>query len=347
MSTVIKMRDLYKRVLSVFELPSLTTDLLGKIMAGSEKADDYEEILKYDKFFTSLICNLASANMKESAVSSLSHGVVVVGQQHIRNMVLGHQVARAFAPFADNEFKDLETSEKNAKYAIKAEEFAKKCNNEYTGIAFTAGYIFDIFNGWLLKEPALAEKYSPLLETIWKHGLRTASLAWALATHERVYISLRKIVFASALIHDIGKMGLAIFAPDEYYKCLEKMKSERDLNISDDAFEAIVEKEFFDLTHQEIGSAIIFHSKLLRELEMGLDFHHDSILLKTRNPESFLEAAVINIADRMAWLTERKASFSMEELREIVEPHAAHFPLKAHDVMDLYAMLRGKGLLAT
>ncbi len=346
MKKPIEMRAFYKRVLSIFELPPLSQDILTRIMAGSEKANDYEEVLKYDKFFTEMICKFASAHMKTSVVTSLGHGVVVVGQQSVRNMVLGHQISRIFSPHADTAFKDLETSGKLVKYGLRAEEFAKKCGNEYTGLAFTAGYIFDIFNGWFESDKKMEEKFSPLLDQVWKHGLRAASLAWALANHERVFISLRKNVFAAALLHDIGKLGLALLAPEDYALAFEKIKTDREINPSDDSYEAKIEKDYFDLTHQEVGSAIIFQSKLLRDLENFLDYHHDSILLKARHADSFLVAAIINIADRLSVMTEKKATFTMEELQEVVRPHKDYFPLKAHDVMDLYAILRGKALLA-
>lgn len=347
MRVEIEIRALYKKLLSVFELAPLTTDLLTRIMAGSEKANDYEEILKTDKFFTTLLCRQASATMKETVVTSLAHGVVVVGQQRVRDAILGHQITRIFKPFADNEFEGMEVSEKNVKFALRAEEQAKKCRNEYTGMAYAAGYLFDIFALWLAQDEKLTESYGGLLESTWKHGVRTATLAWALATHERIFIPVRKIIFTSALLHDIGKLGLAVAFPKEYLICLNQMRDAHETNYLDDAYEAVLEAESFDLTHNEIGSALLFQTKALRELEMDVDYHHDSILLKTRNPDAFLGAAVVNIANRISFLLERKPNFEMEELQEILKPHANHFPLKAHDVMELFAQVRSRGLLAT
>jgi HD-like signal output (HDOD) protein len=341
----IELRAFYKGLLSKFDFDVVTAELIQKIIAGSEKADDYEEILKKDKFFTTAVCSRASANMKASVVSSLGHGVVVVGQTSVRNMVLGHSMARIFSPTADNEFVSLEESGKLLKYSLKAEEHAKKCNNEYAGLAFAAGYIFDVFSYWIRKDPALTEALEPFLETIWKHGFRTAALAWALATHERVFISHRKLVFSAGLLHDIGKLAMSVYAFKEYWPAIEKMRSEKDAHKTNDAYESRIEREFFDLSHMEIGSALVFQTKFLRELEIDIDFHHDSTLLKTRNPDAFLGVAILSIADSIAWTMERNSSFGHEELQEILKPHAAYFPLKSPDVMELFAKIRSKGQL--
>lgn len=341
----LELRAMYRGLLSKFDFDGVAADLMQKIIAGSEKADDYEEILKKDKFFTTVICSRASANMKASVVSSLGHGVVVVGQTNVRNMVLGHSIMRMFSENADAEYVSLEESGKHLKYALKAEEHAKKCNNEYAGLAFAAGYIFDVFTYWINSELRFKETLEPYLESIWKHGIRTATLAWALATHERVFISHRKIVFAAGLLHDIGKLATSIHVFREYAPLIIRMRDEKDSHKTNDAYEARIEREYFDLSHMEVGSALVFQTKFLRDLETDIDFHHDSTLLKTRNPDAFLGVAILNIADRLAWTMERNASFGQEELQEILKPHAAYFPLKSADVMELFAKVRGKGQL--
>ena len=70
MALEIKLRDLYSKLLSVFELDAVSSELLSKVAAGSEKAEDYETICRSDKFLTATICSAASAHMKMSVVSS-------------------------------------------------------------------------------------------------------------------------------------------------------------------------------------------------------------------------------------------------------------------------------------
>jgi putative nucleotidyltransferase with HDIG domain len=342
----LKIREVQKALFNVFDLGPLVTEYMLKVIADSENAEDYEEIFKHDRFFTETICRQASASMKTSVVSSLGHGVVLVGEERVRDMILGHTIERIFSPHADNAFKGWEDSAKLLKYAQKAEEQAQRCKNEYVGMAFAAGLVFDIFSRWISADQTTETFFRDFFERTWRHSLTSATLAWGLATHERVLISHRKIIFASALLHDVGKLGLSLFAPGVYSAGLEKMKKLEAENPSDDSYEVTVERELFDLSHAEIGSSIVFQTKFLRDVENEIDFHHDSTLLRTRNPDAFLGAAVVNIADRMATLMRHKPDFLVEDLQEILKPHAASFPLKAHEVMSVFADLRGRTLLA-
>ena len=273
MTKDIEFRDFYKKILKTFDLGQIGTELLTKIMAGSEKSDDYEEVLKHDAFFTATICKKADDSLKTSTVKSLGHAVVLIGQQGTRNMVLGHLIQRLFSPKADEQYQNFEEAAKKIKYALIAEEQAKKIKNEYTGIAFAAGFIFDIFKEWINQDPKLSEKFTPLFDYTWKHSLKAATIAWTLATHESVLISYRKIIFAATLLHDIGKLGLAVYDPEIYQKCLEKMNARRELYPLADDYEVQVEKEFFDLSHVEVGSALIFRTRVLHEMELEIDFH--------------------------------------------------------------------------
>ncbi|MCC6278186.1 MAG: HDOD domain-containing protein [Oligoflexia bacterium] len=340
----VDLRSLFEKTFKPFHFNDLTQGLLERISHGSEKADDYEEIIRQDAFFTEKICAAASSNMKSSVVSSLGHAVVLIGLQRVRNGVLGHSLLRNFDSKADGDFQDLQQSEKVLKYCLLAEEHARKCKNEYVGLAYIAGFAFDVLSQAVRKE----EKWGSLeahFEFLWKHSLRSATLAWALASHERVFIAHRKIIFAAGLLHDIGKLVLCLYDYEKYFPVLEEMKSQRDVNQNDDSYEAAIEKKYFDLTHAEVGSMLVHNIGILRELEMEIDFHHDSTLLRTRNPDAFLGVATLNIADRLAWLMDRKPSFEQEDLQEILKAHAQYFPLKSSDLMDLFAKTRSAGLL--
>jgi HD-like signal output (HDOD) protein len=334
-------RLFYSQVLKKFDLGFAVTEILNRIMAGSDRSDDYEEVLKHDEFLTRIVCTTATASLKTSSVKSLSHGVVLVGQQRVRNMVLGHGIARLFSDSADKDFMDFESAEKNIKYALLAEDQAKKIGNEYVGIAFASGYIFDIFSSWILSNPQFADLHS-LLTDVWEHSLKAGCIAWSISTQENILISHRKIIFAAALLHDIGRLGLALLDPVTYRECLKKIGFLRPQNGNDDAYEAQIEKEFFDLGHPEVGSAIIFQSKFLRELEMEIDFHHDRTLLQMRNPDAFLGGVVLNISDRLSSLVTNNRCFSASDVAPIIRIHSAYFPLNSQDLVTLVAKIRSK-----
>lgn len=341
----IKIRELYNAVLRKFEPAPMAYDILNCIMSGSDKAEDYEVILRTDRFITSTICNKASEPMKKTVVRSLGHAFVLMGAQKTRNGVLGHILQRVVSENADKTFQSFEEAEKKVKYAMAAEEQAKKVNNEYLGLAYSSGYLYDLAANALSQDNNVAATVSPLLESTWKHGLNTATIAWSLATHERILITFRKHIFGAGLVHDFGKVGLAMMAPEDYKGILAKFEEEKKINISDDSYESTHEKNVFDLSHEEVGSLILFHSRLLQELEQEVDFHHNLSLLKSRSPDGFLAGAILNVADRISTLMANKSNFEIDDFKDILLPHKKYIPLNYADVYQMVSTLKAKQLL--
>ena len=141
-------------------------------------------------------------------------------------------------------------------------------------------------------------------------------------------------------MHDIGKLALAAFAPAEYAVCIEKIKAAKNLNRDDDAFEVATEKEYFDLSHPELGSALVFRAHFLKEIEMEIDFHHDGTLLRMRDQDAFLGGAILNIADRLSCLAENSKIIKADDVVPIVKPHSSYFPLNSQDIEDLCSQIR-------
>lgn len=341
----VEFRDLYQKVLHNFTLEGVTGNLLLKIIAGSDKGLDYEEVVRTDRFLTTKICAIASEGLKSGAISSVGHGMALVGIQKVRNALMGHCLKRMFFPDTDERFSNLDDAEKNLKYSIAAEDLAKKCGCEYKGSAFAAGFVFDIFATWITKNPELQTNCGPLLEEVWKHGVATASLAWNLANHESIVLSQKKNIFTAGLLHEIGRLVLGFYSPSEYAECSKKIAEKAKVNSNDDAFMVAVEKEFFDITHMEAGSALVFQMKALREDESLIDFHHDPILLKTRSPDAFLGVAVINMADRLAWAQKVTPNLELDSIKPILKDHAAYIPFDPLDIQTLFNRVKAKGLL--
>lgn len=345
--TEINLRDMYQKVFHRFDLDKINLDMLNLIASGSEKAEDFEEIIKHDSFFTEVICKKASAAMKSNAVSSLSHGVVLVGVQKARDFVIAHGIKRMFDPNADKSFS-LETFDEVIalpKHAILAEEFAKRCENDYSGLAYACGYLFDVFNLWMGTDEKTMETQQAFLEEIWKHSLNTASLAWALATHEKILISHRKLIFGAGIVHEIGRLGLSMFDMNEYKKAVDEVEGARESHVDDDSYEVAAEKKVFDLTHPEVGSTILFHTQILRDFEEVVDFHHDLAVLKIRHPDAFLGGAILKLADRLSWLLKNKKEAGPDDMEDIIKPLKEYIPLTTTDLGELCGAVKGASLL--
>jgi len=283
--------------------------------------------------------------MKKTVVRSLGHAFVLLGTQRARNGILGHTLLRMVSPNADTSFQSFEESEKKLKYATLADEHAKKVKNEYAGFAYACGYLYDVAQNWINADTANAPFLQPLLECVWKHGINVATTAWTLATHDRILISLRKNIFGAGLMHDFGKIGLAMHAPAEYQALLPKFDEQRKIQPTDDSFESFLEKQVFDMSHEEVGSALVYHSKILKELDTEVDFHHNLALVKSRNPDSFLAGAILDIADRICNLLITKQNIEVDDFKDILAPHREYIPLNTTDIYHAVSGLRAKQLL--
>ena len=323
----------------------METVLLEKIMAGDDKGESYEETLRTDRFFTEQIVTAASSTMRSSVVKSLGHAVVLLGPENIRNMVYGHTIERIHNPQADMQFAGIQESAKFCGLALRAEDHARRCGNEYTALAFAGGYLFELFRAWAQRDPSLGENVVATIDSIYKHSLRTAAISWAITSHPKILIAHRRPAYVAGLLHDVGKAALACTEPQTYLKCFEEMKEAQKKDPSDDIYDIEIEKRQLKLSHPEVGSFVVFGTKYLREIESLIDFHHDFVLLKKRDQNLFLLACVINIADRIAFLLETNSQLTESDLTPILKPHKSYFPLHTGDILNIVMSTKNKALL--
>ena len=108
-------------------------------------------------------------------------------------------------------------------------------------------------------------------------------------------------------------------------------------------YEAIMEKEEFNMSHAEVGSFLIHQTKILKELEGVVDYHHDYSVLKIRNPELFILVVIVNISDRFSYLLESNSDFEIPYVSKILESFQGLIPLTASEVQSMVITLRSKG----
>ncbi|HYB21716.1 MAG TPA: response regulator [Thermodesulfobacteriota bacterium] len=107
-----------------------------------------------------------------------------------------------------------------------------------------------------------------LLERIWNHSFLTGILAKAIAKGENQKQIVIDDSFTAGLLHDVGKLILSVYIPEQYHEVQEKAKS-RKISL----WEA--EKETFGVTHCEVGAYLIGLWGLPDPIVEALTFHHD------------------------------------------------------------------------
>lgn len=104
------------------------------------------------------------------------------------------------------------------------------------------------------------------LETIWAHSLRTARLASALARAEGFDARRVDGAFASAILHDVGKVVLLSGLPDEYAEVLA-------IQASEGCTTAEAERRIFGTSHGEVGGYLMGIWGLPDSILEGVAYH--------------------------------------------------------------------------
>jgi putative nucleotidyltransferase with HDIG domain len=102
------------------------------------------------------------------------------------------------------------------------------------------------------------------LQACWRHGIGTAICARMFAPHAGLSSDA---AFAAGLLHDIGRVGLAVSCP-EYYRQVMLFRQERDCTY-DEAEQAI-----FSLDHAAVGRAISERWNLPEAIRDAVAEHH-------------------------------------------------------------------------
>jgi HDOD domain-containing protein len=338
------LREIYKASFETVTAGRTASILLTRVAANDDVGDAYEEAIKIDRFFTTQTIEAASAALKKSVVKSLSHSTALFGKETIRNFVFGHTLLRIQNPAADQIFQELNKSKVVLKRAIEAEEISKKLSNQYGGLAFCAGYVFDLIEQRFIADTRY-QKFQTFFDQTWRHCLRTACLTHAFTHHPTVLVKLNRLGFGGGLLHDVGKLLLLTAVPEKYEELIKQFEEAKASSPMDDVPQVEIEKKAFGLSHPEIGSFFCSHLGFVSELESVVDFHHDFGVLKTRDPDLYILAQFINVADRLAFYLETTAQPEVNNLTRLIEPHKPLFPLTAPEVQTLIVTLRSKAAL--
>ena len=114
-------------------------------------------------------------------------------------------------------------------------------------------------------QPDPAGRFS--LDELWHHSLRTATLAKALASSERVAKPVVEEAFVAGILHDIGKLVLAANFAAEYERVLEQV-----VTLKTSLLDA--EQQAFGATHAQVGAYLLNLWGLPLPVVEAIALHH-------------------------------------------------------------------------
>lgn len=126
-------------------------------------------------------------------------------------------------------------------------------------------------------------------EEFWKHSIGVAVASKLIAQRLGVDKKLLEEFFIAGLIHDIGKVLMNNFFPDEMKQIIDTSQSQGGLIID-------IEKNLLGLTHEEIGIAIGKKWNFENNLLYAVGRHHIPVL----KGDSAIYSMVVHVADTFA-----------------------------------------------
>jgi putative nucleotidyltransferase with HDIG domain len=107
----------------------------------------------------------------------------------------------------------------------------------------------------------------PALRSCWRHSLACAVIAEELAASGSS--REKDVAYTAGIIHDIGRLGLAVAYPEQYASLLSKAEEEPCDILAR-------ERELFGIDHCEAGRALVLRWNLPREFADVASKHHGS-----------------------------------------------------------------------
>ncbi len=125
----------------------------------------------------------------------------------------------------------------------------------------------------------------------WQHSLAVAAAARFIA--ERSKYPAPEVAYTAGILHDVGRAGLDISAPDDFARLMDVFKSDNGLTVA-------VERETIGIDHAAAGEFMLRHWNLDEKLADAVGRHHSEDLAGVEGGTDVL-ASILQAADLTAW----------------------------------------------
>jgi HD-like signal output (HDOD) protein len=130
------------------------------------------------------------------------------------------------------------------------------------------------------------------MEALWQHSVSTAAAAHRIATAEKMDRDMVAAAFLAGMLHDIGKLVLAMGLPEQYAKVLKQAASGRPGELQ--------QMEMLELraSHTDVGAYLVGLWGLPNTIAEAIAYHEDPSQSRST---SFGLPAIVHAADRLAY----------------------------------------------
>lgn len=302
----INIRKLYTDVFYNFTPPPHIQKIIQINMSGSGDAFDYLKALEHNVDLIEYLKNTANT-LTNSTIKHFDHALALIGLNNVKNCLLGIELAKMLTPDLKvlPLFKD---AIQNIKHAVEAEETARKISCSYSEVAYSCGFIYDVFEKSFQKldlnglENSELKSPDILINEVFNNGIRTAITAEEFSKFFK--ITYKKYIFAVSLLHNIGKLVLFAYSPKVYDAIISTAKK-NNVNYHQ------AEVESVDTFHNTLGSLYIRQLNFLKDLEKVIDSHHNITLLKHVDIQLYELACILFVSSLV--VKHNKANKNIEE----------------------------------
>ena len=150
------------------------------------------------------------------------------------------------------------------------------------------------------------------IESLWQHSLVTGQCARWIATIEAAGDEVNAQAFTGGLLHDLGKLALAVNRPEEFQRALS-LTQETGFSLWE------TEREVFGVTHAEAGACLLSIWGLPAPIVEAVALHHTPALLLSRVFAPLTAVHVANVLGRADQSPVAEGSVAQVDLRYLEE----------------------------
>jgi HD-like signal output (HDOD) protein len=326
-----------------FDLGPTARDTLQEFIDIDVSADDLVRILNRNQMYRTLFFRYTSKKAPETAESdpkkkeadSPTHRLVsLLGMIGSRNLILAlrlHRAATGTFPIAADGTVDIKAAD-YLKTAIEMEELFLRNNLEYAETAYAAAVYFD----WFMKVQSKSDtfkKLEPYYRDVAKRGQRVGLIAYLLA-HELPGFA-PKYAMAAGILTQAGKLflGTDYHEGKEAYSEFEKaLEADNRLTACS---RALIEREKFGFSQEEIGSHILRYFDVFKSLIPAVRYYREPYCLKGYDKQNYTFALLLGLADRMASTWKIPADDKDPVFMEWSNPATASLKLRREKLMEV------------
>lgn len=157
---------------------------------------------------------------------------------------------------------------------------------------------------------------------LWEHSLSTAIFARIIATKRQ--LQSPEEISIGGLLHDIGKVILIMAFKDEYMELIDSVQKK-------ESFLYEIERQYFGITHAEVGGIIAKKWNFPLKLTEPIMYHH-----RPQLSEKFqVETAIVHLSNILALA--RGVGYSGEVFVPSVHPFAWEtLNIKGDDILEIF-----------